>query len=130
SHISCTRLAADCERDRVVKSDQGKELAAKYKCQYMEVSAKTGQNVEKAIQEMILLLENRVVKYPKTGKEASMPPVASAHAAARDHAVPPPRPERPKALGGTKTTSVAPTIAPKPSAGAASSSAKAVAPAP
>ena len=43
---------SDLEDQRNVESDEGKNLASRLKCKYIEVSAKTGSNITEALEEI------------------------------------------------------------------------------
>ena len=43
---------SDLESERIVSKEEGEELAKLLKCKYYETSAKTGQNINQALDEM------------------------------------------------------------------------------
>ena len=49
---------ADLEYERMVSTDDGKKLAETMKCKYFEASAKTGQNVVEALDEIARITFN------------------------------------------------------------------------
>ena len=57
----------DLSEERVVSTEEGRDLAAKFKCGFIEVSAKTNANVNEAFYELVRLINKWREKNPKVG---------------------------------------------------------------
>lgn len=58
---------ADLAEERVVSAEEGRDLAAKFKCGFIEVSAKTNSNVNNAFFELVRLINKWREKNPTKG---------------------------------------------------------------
>ena len=62
----------DLEEKRVVKKEEGESLAKEWKCAFMETSGKSGENIEKAFETLVMDWRTKSEDLKKTVRKGSV----------------------------------------------------------